>query len=107
MIARLADEDRQLKAAQAGDGELRAEAARALQACRRVRWPTRRKLPTWLVRSFRNSRHGATPLAASIEEQKQRIARLEREAAETTARRQGLLAQMGGTGDGPTLAARR
>ncbi|HQX85491.1 MAG TPA: chromosome segregation SMC family protein, partial [Aestuariivirga sp.] len=39
------------------------------------------------------------------DEQRQRIARLERDASETSGKRQALLEQMGGTGDGPTLAA--
>jgi chromosome segregation protein len=104
VIARLVDEDGLLKAAQAGDGELRAEAARVLQG---------------VASSLAHAQEAAdlagaqlSELAArrnamgrSIEEQRQRITRLEREAAEATAMRQGLLAQMAGTGDGPTLAA--
>ena len=104
VIARLVDEDSLLKAAQAGDGELRAEAARVLQGVASSLAHAQEAADLAGAQlSELTARRNA--MGRSIEEQKQRIARLEREAAEATARRQGLLAQMVGTGDGPTLAA--
>jgi chromosome segregation protein len=104
VIARLLQEDTQLKSALGNDDELRAEAARALQ---RVAGALASAQEAADLASAQLSELTArrNAIARSIEEQKQRIARLESDAQATTAKRETLLAQMGSTGDGPTLTA--
>ena len=104
VIARLVEEDSGLKAAQNNDGDLRAEAAQVLQRVASALATAQDVADQAGARlSELTARRGA--ITRSIEEQRQRIARLERDANETGAKRQALLEQMGGTGDGPTLAA--
>ena len=104
VIARLVEEDTALKAALGKDGELRAAAALALQSAASALAEAQEAADQAGARlSELNARRGA--LSRSIEEQKQRVARLERDEAETNGKRQQLLAQMGNAGDGPTLAA--
>ncbi len=103
VIARLVEEDTALKAALGNDGELRAAAALALQSAASALAEAQEAADQAGARlSELNARRGA--LSRSIEDQKQRIARLERDEAETSAKRQQLLAHMGHAGDGPTLA---
>ena len=104
VIARLADEATQLKTAHGNDGELRAEAARVLQGVANALASAQEAADLASAQlSELAARRNA--ISRSIDEQKQRIARLERDAAETAAKRQALLAEMGSTGDGPTLSA--
>ena len=104
VIARLTEEDTALKASQNNDGDLRAEAALALQRVASALTTAQDVADQAGARlSELTARRGA--ITRSIDEQRQRIARLERDASETGAKRQALLDQMGGTGDGPTLAA--
>ena len=104
VIARLVEEDTTLKAAQDNDGDLRAEAALALQSVASALATAQDVADQAGARlSELTARRGA--ITRSIDEQRQRIARLERDASETGAKRQALLDQMGSTGDGPTLAA--
>jgi len=104
VIARLVEEDSGLKAAQDSDGDMRAEAAQVLQRVASALATAQDVADQAGARlSELTARRGA--ITRSIEEQRQRIARLERDAGETGARRQALLEQMGGTGDGPALAA--
>jgi chromosome segregation protein len=104
VIARLTEEDTALKASQNNDGDLRAEAALTLQRVASALTTAQDVADQAGARlSELTARRGA--VTRSIDEQRQRIARLERDASETGAKRQALLDQMGGTGDGPTLAA--
>ncbi len=104
VIARLVEEDTTLRAAQDNDGDLRAEAALALQSVASALATAQDVADQAGARlSELTARRGA--ITRSIDEQRQRIARLERDASETGAKRQALLTQMGSTGDGPTLAA--
>jgi chromosome segregation protein len=104
VIARLGEEDTTLKASQNNDGDLRAEAALALQRVASALATAQDVADQAGARlSELTARRGA--ITRTIDEQRQRIARLERDASETSAKRQTLLDQMGGTGDGPTLAA--
>ena len=104
VIARLVEEDTTLKASQENDGDLRAEAALALQSVASALATAQDVADQAGARlSELTARRGA--ITRSIDEQRQRIARLERDASETSAKRQALLEQMGSTGDGPTLAA--
>jgi chromosome segregation protein len=104
VIARLTEEDTALKASQNNDGDLRAEAALALQRVASALATAQDVADQAGARlSELTARRGA--IMRSIDEQRQRIARLERDANETGAKRQALLDQMGSTGDGPTLAA--
>jgi chromosome segregation protein len=104
VIVRLVAEDTALRAAQDNDGDLRAEAALALQSVANALATAQDVADQAGARlSELTARRGA--ISRSIDEQRQRIARLERDASETNAKRQALLDQMGGTGDGPTLAA--
>jgi chromosome segregation protein len=104
VIARLVEEDTGLKASQNNDGDLRAEAALALQRVASALATAQDVADQAGARlSELTARRGA--ITRSIDEQRQRIARLERDLSETSAKRQALLDQMGSTGDGPTLAA--
>ena len=104
VIARLVEEDTTLKASQENDGDLRAEAALALQSVASALATAQDVADQAGARlSELTARRGA--ITRSIDEQRQRIARLERDATETAAKRLALLEQMGSTGDGPTLAA--
>jgi chromosome segregation protein len=104
VIARLVEEDTSLKASQENDGDLRAEAALALQSVASALATAQDVADQAGARlSELTARRGA--ITRSIDEQRQRIARLERDASDTGAKRQALLEQMGSTGDGPTLAA--
>ncbi len=104
VIARLVEEDTTLKASQENDGDLRAEAALALQSVASALATAQDVADQAGARlSELTARRGA--ITRSIDEQRQRIARLERDASETSAKRQALLEQMGSTGDRPTLAA--
>ncbi len=104
VIARLVEEEATLKAAQGNDGDLRAQAALALQSVASSLAAAQEAADQAGARlSELTARRGA--IARAIDEQRQRMARLEREAADTAAKRQALLEQMGNTGDGPTLAA--
>jgi chromosome segregation protein len=104
VIARLVEENTGLKASQNNDGDLRAEAALALQSVASALATAQDVADQAGARlSELTARRGA--ITRSIDEQRQRIARLERDASETGAKRQALLNQMGSTGDGPALAA--
>lgn len=104
VIARLTEEDTVLKASQNNDGDLRAEAALVLQRVASALATAQDVADQAGARlSELTARRGA--ITRSIDEQRQRITRLERDASETGAKRQAMLDQMGGTGDGPTLAA--
>ena len=104
VIARLVEEDAALKASQNNDGDLRAEAALALQSVASALATAQDVADQAGARlSELTARRGA--ITRAIDEQRQRIARLERDASDTGAKRQALLEQMGSTGDGPTLAA--
>ncbi|HQY73771.1 MAG TPA: AAA family ATPase, partial [Aestuariivirga sp.] len=104
VIARLVEEDSGLKAAHKNDGDLRAEAAQVLQRVASALATAQDVADQAGARlSELTARRGA--ITRTIDEQRQRIARLERDASETSGKRQALLEQMGGTGDGPTLAA--
>jgi chromosome segregation protein len=104
VIARLVEEDTTLKASQENDGDLRTEAALALQKVASALATAQDVADQAGARlSELTARRGA--ITRAIDEQRQRIARLERDASETNAKRQALLGHMGSTGDGPTLAA--
>ncbi|MEQ1521681.1 MAG: chromosome segregation SMC family protein, partial [Aestuariivirga sp.] len=104
VISRLVTEDTTLRASQDNDGDLRAEAALALQSVASALATAQDVADQAGARlSELTARRGA--ITRAIDEQRQRIARLERDASETGAKRQALLAQMGSTGDGPTLAS--
>ena len=104
VIARLVEEDTALKGSQNNDGDLRAEAALALQSVASALATAQDVADQAGARlSELTARRGA--ITRTIDEQRQRIVRLERDASETGAKRQALLDQMGATGDGPTLAA--
>src|SRR5436190_5275726 len=104
VISRLVAEDTGLKASQNNDGDLRAEAALALQSVASALATAQDVADQAGARlSELTARRGA--ITRSIDEQRQRISRLERDARETGAKRQALLNQMGSTGDGPTLAS--
>jgi chromosome segregation protein len=104
VLARLAAEDTTLADSQSNDGALRAEAALALQAVASSLAGAQEAADQANAQlSELNARRNA--LARTIDEQKQRLTRLEHDAAETSAKRQALLAQMEATGDGPALAA--
>jgi chromosome segregation protein len=104
VIARLVEEDTGLKASQNNDGDLRAEAALALQSVASALATAQDVADQAGARlSELTARRGA--ITRAIDEQRQRIARLERDASETGAKRQALLDHMGSTGDGPTLAS--
>ena len=104
VIARLVEEDTSLKASQENDGDLRAEAALALQSVASALATAQDVADQAGARlSELTARRGA--ITRSIDEQRQRMARLERDANDTSAKRHALLEQMGSTGDGPTLAA--
>ncbi len=104
VIARLVGEDSGLRASQENDGDLRAEAALALQSVAGALATAQDVADQAGARlSELTARRGA--ITRSIDDQRQRIARLERDASETGAKRQALLEQMGSTGDGPALAA--
>jgi len=104
VIARLVEEGTMLRASQDNDGDLRAEAALALQRVASALATAQDVADQAGARlSELTARRGA--ITRSIDEQRQRIARLERDASETNAKRQALLEHMGSTGDGPTLAA--
>jgi chromosome segregation protein len=104
VIARLVEEDTSLKTLQGNDGDLRAEAALALQtvASKLAEAQEAADLASQQLSELTARRNAVT---RAIEEQRQRIARLEREAEETSGKRQILLAQMGAAGDGPTFTA--
>ncbi|MGB9143406.1 MAG: chromosome segregation protein SMC [Aestuariivirga sp.] len=104
VIARLVEEENRLKASQDNDGDLRAEAALALQRVAGALATAQEVADLAGARlSELTARRGA--IARAIDEQRSRMARLERDASDTGAKRQALLAQMGSTGDGPALAA--
>ncbi len=104
VIARLLEEDTNLKSALGNDGELRAEAARVLQSVAGALAGAQEAADLASAQlSELTARRNA--IGRSIEDQKQRIARLENDAQATAAKRESILAQMGGTGDGPTLVA--
>ena len=103
-ISRLEEEDAGLKRAVAGDGERRSEAARALQQAADALAGSQEAADQANSRlSELTARRNA--LARSIEEQKSRIAKLQREAEETEAKYQALLAAAGPGEDGAKLAA--
>ena len=90
VIARLVEEDTTLKASQDNDGDLRAEAALALQSVASALATAQDVADQAGARlSELTARRGA--ITRSIDEQRQRIARLERDASETGAKRQALL----------------
>ena len=104
VIARLAEEDTALKAAQDNDGDLRAEAALALQSVASA-LARRRKRPTRPVRGFRNSRRGAARLPAPSTSSGSALPGLNAMRARPAPSARPCSTQMGSTGDGPTLAA--
>ncbi len=90
VIARLVAEDTTLRASQDNDGDLRAEAALALQSVASALATAQDVADQAGARlSELTARRGA--ITRSIDEQRQRIARLERDASETGAKRQALL----------------
>ncbi|MFT3989406.1 chromosome segregation protein SMC [Aestuariivirga sp.] len=103
VLAQLEDEDGQLKGVEGDDGAQRAEAALALQSAADA-----------LARSQEAADQASAALSELvarrnailkvIEEQKSRIARFERETADTNNRRAALLAQFGNSEDGEKLA---
>ena len=103
VIAALVAEESQLKLAQENDGELRAEAALALQKVASALAEAQEAADAANAQLLElTAKRNA--LNRSVEEQKLRLGKFEREAAEISARRNALLAQMGSTGDGPLLA---
>ena len=104
VIARLVEEDTSLKAAMGDDGELRSAAALALQSAASALAEAQEAADQAGARlSELNARRGA--LSRSIDEQKQRLAKLERDEADINAKRQAFLGQMNTAGDGPILTA--
>ncbi|MBI2717741.1 MAG: chromosome segregation protein SMC [Rhizobiales bacterium] len=104
VLAGLAAEHQRLTAAQGADSDIRASAAVALQAAAAALAGSQAAADAAAAQlSELSARRNA--IARTIEEQKSRIARFEREAAETEARRGALLAQFGAGDDGETLAA--
>ena len=104
VTARLVEEETALRAAQGNDGDLRAEAAHALQSVASA-LATAQEVADLAGARLSELAARRNAITRSIEEQRQRIARLEREASDTVSKRQALLGQMGSTGDGPTLSA--
>jgi chromosome segregation protein len=104
VLARLASEDEALKSAQDNDSELRRQAAAALQAA-----------ADGLARSQEAADEASARLSElvarrdailrAIEDHKARIARFEDEAGYATLRRNALLLELDGAGDGDRLAA--
>jgi chromosome segregation protein len=104
VIAKLLEEETVLKAALGNDGALRAEAALALQQVASALAEAQEQADSANAQLMElTAKRNA--MGRAIEEQKERIARFDREASETSARRNALLSQMGSTGDGPTLSA--
>ncbi len=104
VIAKLSEEEGVLKAALGNDGELRAEAALALQQVASALAEAQEEADAASAQLMELAAK-RNAMGRAIEEQKERIARFDREASETSAKRNALLAQMGSTGDGPTLSA--
>jgi chromosome segregation protein len=104
VIAKLLEEDGVLKVALGNDGELRAEAALALQQVASALAEAQEQADAANAQLMElTAKRNA--MGRAIDEQKERIARFDREASETSAQRNALLSQMGSTGDGPTLSA--
>ena len=104
VIARLLEEDTALRAAQGNDGDLRAEAALALQTVASA-LATAQEAADLAGAQLSELTARRNAMTRSIDEQRQRIARLEKDAADTNAKRHAMLAQMGSAGDGPAFAA--
>ncbi len=104
VTARLAEERQTLEAARGNDAELRSEAASVLQAAAETLTAAQQAADEAAARlSELTAQRNA--LSRSLEEQRQQLARMEREDRETGAKRQSLLSAMGAEGDGPALAA--
>ncbi|CAN5273342.1 chromosome segregation protein SMC [soil metagenome] len=102
VIARLGAEEETLKAAQSGDQQARAEAARALQVAAEALSRAQEALD---AANQRLSDLTARRIAVQriVDEQRQRIHRFEREHAEISAKQQVLIAQSGSQADGERL----
>ncbi|MBM3520704.1 MAG: chromosome segregation protein SMC, partial [Alphaproteobacteria bacterium] len=104
VLARLAAEDEALAAAAASDSEARAGAALALQAAAEAMGRAQEAADATAARlSDLMARRSA--VARLVEEQRTRLARLDREAAEAEARRADLMARFASSGDGAALSA--
>jgi chromosome segregation protein len=102
VIARLSDEDAALKATLGNDSDLRREAAEALQQAAAALAEAQEAADAASARlSELSARRNA--MLRAIEEQKTRLSRFEREAAEIGQKKHSLLAQLGDTGDGAAL----
>ncbi|MCB1381210.1 MAG: chromosome segregation protein SMC, partial [Alphaproteobacteria bacterium] len=104
VLARLAEENEGLEALQGSDTDIRAEAAVALQTAAEALARSQEAADQANARlSELTARRNA--ILRTIDDQKARLAKLEREAAETTARREALMARYAIEGDGEKLAA--
>ena len=104
VLVSLDAEDRTLKAAQGSDTDIRAEAAVALQSAAEALARSQEAADQAGARlSELTARRNA--ILRGIEEQQNRIAKLDRELSETTQRRNALLAQYNVEGDGEKLNA--
>lgn len=104
VLAKLAAERETLSAAQGQDSDIRAEAALALQGAAEALARSQEAADQASARlSELTARRNA--ILRAIEDQRSRVTKFEREAAETTSRRNALLAQMGKAADGDKLAS--
>jgi len=104
VLARLAEEGETLKSSQGSDTDMRAEAAVALQQAAEALARAQEAADAANARlSELTARRNA--ILRAIEEHKNRVARLDRELAETQAKRNQLLARYNVEGDGEKLAA--
>jgi chromosome segregation protein len=104
VLTRLAEEGETLKASQGSDTEIRAEAAVALQEAADALARAQEAADEAGARlSELTARRNA--MLRSIDEQTQRLARLDRELADTKAKRQALMARYVVEGDGTKLSA--
>jgi len=104
VLAQLAEEDQQLKSAHGSDADIRTEAALALQQAADALARSQDAADQANARlSELTARRNA--ILRVIEEQKQRIAKFDRELSETAARRNALMARFGIEGDGEKLLA--
>ena len=104
VLSNLAEEGEMLKGSQGSDTEIRAEAALALQQAADALARAQEAADEANARlSELSARRNA--ILRTIEEHKSRVARLDRELAETAAKRNQLMARYNVEGDGETLAA--
>ena len=104
VLTKLAQEGETLTSAQGHDSELRTEAALALQAAADALSRSQEAADQANAKlSELTARRNA--ILRAIEDHKARIAKFEREAEDTSARRNALLAQLGAASDGDKLSA--